>query len=221
MIGKMGGTGGPNDHSFAYKTRRRLSEKIFGNHFEDRSYIFAKSAYKSRKLEFRQRSKERFTNQNSFCDDKECLTPTPTTRCSNCTATYNMKQNYKSYLINSKFAIIPNGDSGTTSRLYDAIANMQLPIILSPTIYTEGLPFISQVPWFDFCFFVDPFILGDEELRERIRRISDREIYPEYLLEHKFKVMLEHRKDVLWRLGEGQKSMVFDNILRDAMKVCR
>lgn len=139
-------------------------------------------------------------------------------KCSSCTATKEMTQNYKNYLKSSKFALIIHGDTPTTSRLYDAIANLQIPIIISPTIYVEGLPFINKVAWYDFCFFIDPFITNEDEVKRLILQISDLKFTEEYILQHKFEKMLFHREDVLWSLKNNK---IVENIIDEAVDTCR
>ena len=220
MIGKM--VGDDLSHSEAYVTRRRL-ERIFSKNFDEKSKIlFARSASDS----------DLNTSTNgtalSSCDEETCFTSVFSNNtsssdsrplnCTNCKAIPKMAQNYKNYLINSKFTLIIHGDTPTTSRLYDAISNMQIPIILSPSIYYTGLPFLEKVPWYDFCFFIDPFLVDDEVLGRKIFDVLDGEVTGEYILRHKFERMAEIRKDVLWKL-EGNR--VVENILDDKMGSCR
>ena len=166
-----------------------------------------------------------------FCDNRKCWAPfqnqTETTtkfldkmvKCTNCTATHEMQQFYDSYSILSKFAIVVHGDSSTTSRLYDAVANLQIPVILSPTIYYEGLPFLTSVPWSEFCIFIDPVISPVEEVAHRLAALVNQKIFPKELLRYKFEVLKRHRADVLWHF---EHSRVFDRILEEkANQRCR
>lgn len=52
-------------------------------------------------------------------------------RCSNCQLDAKTMNQYEKYLLDSKFGLIIQGDTPTTSRFYDAVANYQIPIIIS------------------------------------------------------------------------------------------
>ena len=164
MIGKMIGV--DMSHKNAYVTRRRL-ERIFENseYFKDKKIIYARTIGDTvdpkngleacdENLCFR----SIFDFEDQGHDRHQSRGRILPIKCVHCTATTKMTENYKNYLIQSKFSLIIHGDTPTTSRLYDAISNLQIPIILSPTIYHTGLPFLEKVPWYDFCIFVDPFL---------------------------------------------------------------
>lgn len=103
-----------------------------------------------------------------------------------CTFPRNKRYDYYSYLmLHTKFALITSGDTPTTNRLYDALCNGVIPIIISNgiwknTIYDNiyshnhepwpyGLPFPHTVPWFDLAYFI-PW--PEKELRGEDRKAS-------------------------------------------------
>ena len=77
------------------------------------------------------------------------------------------------------------------------------------------MPFLSKVPWFDFCFFVSQFEKIDEIVRQVVGIMSE---IPEYMLRHKYETMRRYVRDVSW---SHPGSRVVDNILRDSVSTCR
>lgn len=149
------------------------------------------------------------------CDAKNCLQEK---RCSSCQLTRDLQKHHNSIASRSKFLLIIHGDTSTTSRLYDAIFNGVIPVIISPTLYQDGLPFQSRIPWRDITFNIPLSSLSDlvdeEVLAMNLFNIVN---YPEYILEHKFRQMVKIRKEVSWIHPE---SRIIENILGDAKGQC-
>ena len=218
----------------AYAVRRDLEKAIQQGNLDKTNYVY------TRRFDENAASKKLLEKgELELCDEKNCLPddhsasnyfPTynytrqgrvqqPQIQCGACMATHKMSSvYYRKYLVQSKFALIIHGDTPTTSRLYDAIANMQIPVFLSPTIYVEGLPFLDKVPWYDFSVFIDPYVSSMEEVAMRLSQLADEEFYPRDLLEHKFERLKKHQKDLLWMM-EG--SEVVDRVLEDQINTCR
>ena len=201
----MGGLDGRR----SYFTRRNLNWKCKEGFFSsaingrtkqpfNHNYIYAASSWKKASV------------SGGNCNETQCLT-----RCHNCILTQNLKKNYTNFLMDSKFALVVHGDTPSTSRLYDAISSGSLPIIISSDLYEQALPFISNVPWFDFAFFISQ---GEDtvEIAEQIRNIIT--FTPEYLLRHKFEMMRAHVRDVSWK---HRQTRIVENVLYDATHGCR
>ena len=150
-----------------------------------------------------------------FCSESDCL---KLKRCAYCQLTERIQPMHNSIGLNSKFALIVHGDTSTTSRLYDAIFNGLIPIIISPNLYQDGLPFQSKIPWRDISFSLQFSSLNDELDTEVIaKNIYNIVNFPEYLLEHKFRKLVSIRKEVSWLHPE---SRIVENILEDAKSQC-
>ena len=152
-----------------------------------------------------------------FCDQTSCLS---TFRCTKCKFRDrpNLQLNYKTLGIQSKFSLIIHGDTSSTSRLYDAITNGQIPIFISPNIYFDSLPFANKINWLDLGYFV-PIYSGDvvnvNQIFEMIVGFAN---LPDYMHKMRFEKLLEHRRDLSWL---HPRSAVIENILFDAVKSCR
>lgn len=93
---------------------------------------------------------------------------------------------------NSKFCLHPAGDTPSSCRLYDAIASLCVPVIVSDAI---ELPFEGILDYSEFCFFIS---VGDALqpglLVQQLRGVSNQQ--------------LENMRN---RLSEVQQSFVYDN----------
>ena len=194
---KYNSTAGRYDPADAYRTRRIISDYFKSGFFGKKTYIFT----------------ERYdTPHLKWCQYEDCDVKR---QCANCTFTKELIDNYENFAYDSKFALVIHGGTSSTSRLYDAITNGQIPIIISTTIAYHGLPFVRQVPWLDLAFFISQAGISDYELCRHVREIAE---VPEYILKRKFERLVEYRKDVSWRDPE---SKVIDHILEDAKDTCR
>jgi len=181
--------------------------KLNENKFKDFRYIFAISGDN----ETPPKGHEDEYVWYPDCSIEDCYD-----QCSSCKFTKEMRQNYFKYSINSKFALMIHGDSASSARLYEAISHGQIPIIISTGIFENALPFIRQVPWQDFCFFISPIELEIDEVVELIKRHVLET--PLYILKHMHGQLLKYRRDVLWSHPE---SLVVEHILEEARDTCR
>ena len=135
-------------------------------------------------------------------------------RCSACHFTEELSTYYQEFMLNTKFQLIIHGDTASTSRLYDALTNGQIPIIISPGLYSVGLPFSDKIPWNDLAFFV-PYTAWDSGSYLEIFETCLLQILgsSEEILRFKFENLLRYRKDISWLDPE---SSIIENILDDA-----
>lgn len=187
-----------------YATRRNLAQSFADGYFEDLKYILAifDDAYPP--------------DGEDWAWHPDCYLELCMDRCANCKWPGWMTSHYQNYSMDTKFSLMIHGDSPTSARLYESIANGQIPIIISSNIYVMGLPFISRVPWTEFTFFVSQSEISKQELARMIRRI--RLDTPEYILRHMYDKLLTWRKHLLWNHPE---SLVFEHILEEAKDTCR
>jgi hypothetical protein len=120
---------------------------------------------------------------------------------------------YDSWMANSKFSLILPGDTASSSRLYDAIRQGSIPIIIGNHQFEVGLPFLWKVPWRDFAFFI-PDSFDSDLFVKSLRAIEN---YPEKFLRKKWQVLMKFKNDVSWASDE---SKVVKNVLREAKWRC-
>ena len=149
-----------------------------------------------------------WTDQLRFCNIPFC---TGVGFCSNCIILKHPL--YSSWMANSKFALILPGDTASSSRLYDAIRQGTIPIIIGNHQFEVGLPFLWKVRWRDFAFFI-PDHFDSSVIKETLLKILD---YPDYQLKKRWEVMMKFKDDVSWSSGS---SKVIDNILRETKLRC-
>lgn len=189
-----------------YKVRRELMQAFDREEFKDFRYIFAINDFSEPPPNYKG-PPEYYAD----CDMGWC-----TNQCSGCKFTHEMRSWYDDFGINTKFGFMIQGDTCTSARLYESIANGQIPIIISTSIYENGLPFIRQVPWFDFTFIINPMGTTIEEIVRLIKKKVMKT--PIYVIQHMYETMLKYRKHVLWNHPE---SLVINHILEDAKDTCR
>ena len=191
----------------SYQTRARINnmftvDSIRSTTFQNYKYIFAMKPDSGTR-----------SGINGTCSINDCE---EIKQCSNCKAYDGLFQNYRQLMINSKFALVIHGDTCSTSRLYDAIAAGAIPVILSDELYAQGLPFLRQVPWFDFAIFIPHRIDDLKEFADVI--IKNTVMLSEEELEYKFERLKKFRADLNWRHPD---SLVSDRIFEDAVSTCR
>merc|ERR1712071_333442 len=121
---------------------------------------------------------------------------------------------YHKTMQTSKFVLMLPGDTVTSSRLYDAFTTNTIPIIMSDSIMQYGLPFLTLVPWKDIAFFVQATNRSPKDIAASLERVATA---PDYLVEHKLRMMQVHKQDVLWNI-EG--SRVTENIMKTMKQRC-
>jgi len=70
-----------------------------------------------------------------------------------------MNPSYDDYVAfgrQSKYGLVIQGDTPSTSRLYDLLQFEQTPVIISKGFQDQAMPFPDELPWSDFAIFVDP-----------------------------------------------------------------
>ena len=195
----------------SYKTRRLVAQAMpLINYKTENNFLFQKTDNKKVTYIVAERSSPARTKK---CDYNQCHIQKT---CSLCQLSPELSKNYQKYSLDSKFALIIHGDTGTTSRLYDAITNGQIPIIISTTIAYHGLPFRNKVPWLDMAFFI-PVTFNDINKVDLAFLLEDVLNSPEWLLKRKFEKIVEYREDLSWSLPG---SRVIENILVDAKSQC-
>ena len=210
----------------SYLTRRMVADSLQRTHelmtdLKDKPLTYLVTESYSPTIQYRYLAGHNNENEGEgeplfpTCTELDCLT---LKRCTSCQLTPEIQNLHNAIGLNSKFALIIHGDTSTTSRLYDAIMNGLIPIIISPSLYQDGLPFQSIVPWRDISFNL-PFSWLDDKLDTKIiaKNLYNIVNYPEYLLEHKFKKLVKIRKELSW-LDPG--SRIIENILDDAKNQC-
>ena len=216
FVGRMG-------HKLSYQTRRVISESLELVHQKmlekgkEAHYLMAESHNPVIPYQMVGQKEKPNPNEDMYrpCKFSDCVN---LKRCASCQLNRGVQTLHNQIGLDSKFALIIHGDSSTTSRLYDAIYNGLIPIIISPTIFKDGLPFESIVPWKDMSFNLPIASINNlvdkNVMAQNLYNILN---YPEDILEHKFKRLVEIRKDVSWLHPE---SRIVENILRDAKNEC-
>ena len=105
------------------------------------------------------------------------------------------------------------GDTASSSRLYDAIRQGSIPIIIGNHQFEVGLPFLWKVQWRDLAFFI-PDHFDADFIKKSLRAIEN---YPVKLLEKRWQVLMKFKNDVSWASTE---SKVVKNVLREAQWRC-
>ena len=114
-------------------------------------------------------------------------------------------------MADTKFSLIIQGDTSSTSRLYDSISRGAVPVIVSDHLTESGLPFTWRVPWKDFVVYM-PTRLNKAEMASFFNQISE---LGRNFVEQRQKVMLTYAPDVqkIMIQGEMIKSIVSNCVL--------
>ena len=180
----------------SYKTRDICSTAMKSKHLQKYTYVFG--------------TKHNFDTHHPRCHWDQCYDKL---RCSECRFSEDLQKKYREFVMNSKFSLMIHGDTATSSRLYDAITNGLIPIIISPDIYSVGLPFVQRVPWREIAFFVPLSYKITQNPETYAKYLQGILSSPEDLLQHKYKNLLQFRKEVSWLHPE---SRVVENLLISA-----
>lgn len=128
-------------------------------------------------------------------------------------------EEYAALIKDSKFCMVPRGDSYTTRRLFDAVAAGCIPIIQDGGI-RRSLPFAWKLDYSQFALFVtSKEYQSSAALRARCSRLLQQ---PVERFERMQRVLLSVRSELVWGqgdvLGPGARiGNVGDNVLYEAM----
>jgi hypothetical protein len=116
-------------------------------------------------------------------------------------------------LRSSLFSLMFRGDSATSGRLYDAVFQDTLSVVISNDLPRFGLPFQCLVPWDNILLSVEEQCFMDDP-NAVLSSVGD---MPLIDIEYYWEAMRTFRRDILWNVPG---SRVVDNILLTAMQTC-
>jgi Exostosin family len=115
-------------------------------------------------------------------------------------------------MINSRFCLIPRGDTPTSHLIYDGIASGCIPVFIGDIISYVGLPFQGQVHWDAFSLQIaEDFMVEDPETAFR---------FIAQLPEARLKLMVDALAEAQHILWEVDSRTVTDLVLTQARHIC-